>query len=315
LRQANNGPPLASVASILSKTSARPTQPATPVPQSQQLESPPRPGVGRRRRPVVRIRLIVCQCEPPLVDFRLWLREVRQVATLVRRRGARAWQKAAVSKGCSVARRTNEKTEQQQPARQRRPLAGVAKAEQHPDLSRSASEYLVEQRRLVQLQIKHFDEERRLAIAAAKRKRYADRIRNTLSTLVALIVLGLVVAISRMTIEASTITVSLSRISPCRPIWRHEEQVASPGRESGQPVGAIRSTANRNSLSFSDEVRADQAASVKIEIPQTGVSLDELERFVHRWLGHQIYVNGKCAMSRTAISRSACASPALSRLR
>jgi hypothetical protein len=71
-----------------------------------------------------------------------------------------------------------------------------------PELSRTASEYLIEQRRLVQLQIRHFDEERRLAIAAAKRKRYADRIRNVLSTLVVLIVLGLVVAIGRMTVEA-----------------------------------------------------------------------------------------------------------------
>jgi hypothetical protein len=78
----------------------------------------------------------------------------------------------------------------------------LQKAAYDPELSRTASEYLIEQRCLVQLQIKHFDEERRLAIAAANRKRYADRVRNTLSTLVALIVLGLVVAISRMTIEA-----------------------------------------------------------------------------------------------------------------
>jgi len=170
----------------------------------------------------------------------------------------------------------------------------LQKAEQHPDLSRSASEYLVEQRRLVQLQIKHFDEERRLAIAAAKRKRYADRIRNTLSTLVALIVLGLVVAISRMTIEAindHSLVVEDFTVPPDLAARGASSQALAENLVSR--LAAIRSTANRNSLSFSDEVRADQAASVKIEIPQTGVSLDELERFVHRWLGHQIYVNGE----------------------
>jgi tetratricopeptide (TPR) repeat protein len=169
----------------------------------------------------------------------------------------------------------------------------LRKAEQNPDLSRSASEYLVEQRRLVQLQIRHFDEERRLAIAAAKRKRYADRIRNTLSTLVALIVLGLVVAISRMTIEAindHSLVVEGFTVPP---------DLAARGASSHalaenivSRLVAIRSTANRHSLSWTEEVRADQAASVKIEIPQTGVSLDELEHFAHRWLGHQIFVNG-----------------------
>jgi len=170
----------------------------------------------------------------------------------------------------------------------------LQKAEQHPGLSRSASEYLVEQRRLVQLQIKHFDEERRLAIAAAKRKRYADRIRNTLSTLVALIILGLVVAISRMTIEAindHSLVVENFTVPPDLAARGASSQALAENLVSR--LAAIRSTANRNSLSFSDEVRADQAASVKIEIPQTGVSLDELEHFVHRWLGHQIFVNGE----------------------
>jgi hypothetical protein len=49
-----------------------------------------------------------------------------------------------------------------------------------PELARKAGNYLDEQHLLVKLQAKHFDEERRLAIAAAKRKRYADRIRGGL---------------------------------------------------------------------------------------------------------------------------------------
>jgi len=40
-------------------------------------------------------------------------------------------------------------------------------AHHDPELSRTASEYLAEQRALVKLQIRHFDEERRLAIAVA----------------------------------------------------------------------------------------------------------------------------------------------------
>jgi tetratricopeptide (TPR) repeat protein len=58
-------------------------------------------------------------------------------------------------------------------------------------------------------------------------------------------------------------------------------------------LAAIRATANRNSFNHSEEVRASEARTLKVEIPQTGISLDELERFVHRWLGHQSVMNGQ----------------------
>jgi tetratricopeptide (TPR) repeat protein len=32
---------------------------------------------------------------------------------------------------------------------------------------------------------------------------------------------------------------------------------------------------------------------LKVQIPETGVSIDELERFLHRWLGHQTMVSGE----------------------
>jgi tetratricopeptide (TPR) repeat protein len=170
----------------------------------------------------------------------------------------------------------------------------LQKAAHDPELSRTASAYLIEQRLLVQLQIKHFDEERRLAIAAAKCKRYADRIRNTLSTLVALIVLALVVAISRMTIEAindHSIVVEGFTVPPDLAARGASTQAIAENLVSR--LASVRSTVNRNSLAQTEEIHAEQAGSVKIEIPQTGVSLDELEHFVHRWLGHQILVNGE----------------------
>lgn len=55
------------------------------------------------------------------------------------------------------------------------------------ELSRNASDYLARLRQLVDLQIKHFDQQHRLSIAAAKRTRYADRMRNGLGTFLALV--------------------------------------------------------------------------------------------------------------------------------
>jgi len=77
-------------------------------------------------------------------------------------------------------------------------------ARHDPELSHAASEYFAEQRALVTLQIRHFDEERRLAIAAAKRKRLSDRLRIGLQCLVVLVALGAVVGIVFMFGDALT---------------------------------------------------------------------------------------------------------------
>jgi len=68
----------------------------------------------------------------------------------------------------------------------------IEQARHDPELSRKVGAYVDEQRQLVSLQVKHFEEERHLSVTAAKRKRYTDRIRNALFTLVA-VVAGIIV--------------------------------------------------------------------------------------------------------------------------
>jgi|GEM_PF-4513742 len=55
-----------------------------------------------------------------------------------------------------------------------------------PDLSRKVAQYLEDQGALVRLQIKHFDQERMLALETLKRRRFADRLRSALSGFVIL---------------------------------------------------------------------------------------------------------------------------------
>ncbi|HEX4025555.1 MAG TPA: hypothetical protein VHX52_12770 [Steroidobacteraceae bacterium] len=58
-------------------------------------------------------------------------------------------------------------------------------------------------------------------------------------------------------------------------------------------VAIIRATAARASLDQVAQVRADQSSYLKVQIPETGISVDELERFLHRWLGHQTVLRGE----------------------
>ncbi len=163
-----------------------------------------------------------------------------------------------------------------------------------PALSRAASAYLAEQRHLVQIQIKHFDEERRLGIAAAKRRRYADHMRNGLYTCIALLVLGVLLAAVRMTVEAmSDHGLVVEDFTVPADLAARGVTSQALAEDLASRVAAIRATANLISVSASSEVRANQSGVLKVQIPETGISIDELERFLHRWLGHQTVVSGE----------------------
>jgi tetratricopeptide (TPR) repeat protein len=57
-------------------------------------------------------------------------------------------------------------------------------------------------------------------------------------------------------------------------------------------IAAVDRFANASSLTRSDDVRAAGGDSVKLEIPQTGLSLDEIARFLRRKLGHEVTLRG-----------------------
>lgn len=168
-------------------------------------------------------------------------------------------------------------------------------------VAHDTSAFLKEQTRLLETQRRHLEDEHasrltqlRLTVAAAKRKRYADYMRNALYTCIALLVVGVLLAAVRMTVEAirdhglvvENFTVPADFAARGITSQALAEDLASR-------VAAIRATTNRNSLTYSSDVRTDQAGILKVQIPETGISIDELERFLHRWLGHQTVVNGE----------------------
>jgi hypothetical protein len=57
-------------------------------------------------------------------------------------------------------------------------------------------------------------------------------------------------------------------------------------------IGAIRDFAETNSASTSQNVRKDSAEDIKVEIPETGVSLGQAWRYLRLWLGHERHLTG-----------------------
>ncbi len=170
-----------------------------------------------------------------------------------------------------------------------------------PQVARDTSVFLKKQARLLDLQAQHLEDEHtsrlthlRLTVGAAKRKRYADYMRNGFYTCIALIALGVLLAAIRMTVQAMTdhsLVVEDFTVPPDLAARGATGQALA--EELASRVAAIRSFVNRGSLKQTESVRIDQSTALKVQIPETGISLDELERFLHGWLGHQTVVDGE----------------------
>ncbi len=170
-----------------------------------------------------------------------------------------------------------------------------------PEVARDTSTFLKKQSRLLDLQAQHLEDEHvsrlshlRLTVGAARRKRYADHVRNCVYTGIALLVLGVLAAAARMTVEAmSDHSLVVENFTVPSDFAARGVTSQALAEDLSSRIAAIRATANRISLTYSNDVRSDQADVLKVQIPETGISLDQLERFLHRWLGHQTVVNAE----------------------
>ncbi len=179
-------------------------------------------------------------------------------------------------------------------------IAAIA-SRQDPGVARKTEAFLGEQTRLLETQRRHLEDEHasrltqlRLTVAAAKRKRYADYMRNALYTCIALLVVGVLLAAVRMTAEAmSDHGLVVEDFTVPADLATRGVTSQALAEDLASRVAAIRAFTNSHSLTYSSDVRADQAGTLKVQIPETGISVDELERFLHRWLGHETVVDGE----------------------
>jgi tetratricopeptide (TPR) repeat protein len=179
-------------------------------------------------------------------------------------------------------------------------IAAIA-SRQDPGVAHKTEVFLDKQARLLDLQARHLEDEHasrlrhlRLTVGAAKRKRYADFMRNGLYTCIALLVLGILVAVVRMTFEAmEDRRLLVEDFTVPADFAARGVTSQALAEDLAARVSAIRTEANSHSITQSGEARSDRADVPKVQIPETGLSVDELERFVHRWLGHQTELSGQ----------------------
>jgi tetratricopeptide (TPR) repeat protein len=180
----------------------------------------------------------------------------------------------------------------------------VGEAGADPAMKRDASAFLRAQQQLIELQVKHFEEERRLAIAAAKRKRLSDRLRNGLQLFLALVLTGAVVGLGVLIWESAH---DDGLVVEAFEVPEDLAQRGLTGKVIARQVLDRLSAMQEQTLSMRapSSYRNNWGDDFKVAIPETGVSLGELRRYLAAWLGHQSRISGEIYRSAVGLSVTA----------
>ncbi len=163
-----------------------------------------------------------------------------------------------------------------------------------------ADGFLRDQRRLTVLQIArlkaqdaHFHEEAELELAHLRWRRFEDRMKG--ATRLVLVAVGalLLGAIALAIWEASQtegLVVDAFSVPPAFAGTGVTADVLADDLTTR--FVAIRDFANEHSLAPSKDVSQDRNQDIKVEIPETGISLTQAWRYLKLWLGHERRLTG-----------------------
>jgi tetratricopeptide (TPR) repeat protein len=171
-------------------------------------------------------------------------------------------------------------------------------------LDAEAEAFLRKQSNLIDLQTEHLHEQRDLIISRLRWGRFSDRLKALLQALTVLVGVSVAGAVALMAWQAHEdhgLSIAPFSVPP---------ELAARGL-TGQVVAA--KVLDRLS-EMQDQTLSGRPAStydenwgddIKVEIPETGVSLGELNRWLREWLGHETRITGEVVRTATGVTVTA----------
>jgi tetratricopeptide (TPR) repeat protein len=164
-------------------------------------------------------------------------------------------------------------------------------AKYDPLLAKQVGEYLERQAKLVTIQTEHLHEQRDVILANLKLKRWGERFRVTLQALITAAVLAAVGAVLVMVIgaiQSNAVLVDEFKSPPA---------LTARGLSGETVAQAVldRLTDIQSATRVSRATRRTSAGwggDIKIEVPETGVSLGEVAKILRETLGHDTHIAG-----------------------
>jgi tetratricopeptide (TPR) repeat protein len=161
----------------------------------------------------------------------------------------------------------------------------------------TADAYLRKQSRFVDLQSENLIEQNSFELSHLRWRRFNDQMKGALQIMVVLLGLVVVVGLGAAMWNASQaegLVVDAFSVPPDYIQAGIAGDVIADDMTA--KIAAVRDFASANSLAHSNDVREDRAGDIKVEIPETGISLAEAWRYLRRWLGNERHLNGSLRM-------------------
>ena len=177
-------------------------------------------------------------------------------------------------------------------------------ARSDPELAESVSAYFVKQSRLVEIQTEHLHEQRAVNLQLLKLKRFDERLRVALRLFVILVVTVVVIcglimisdaiADHGLVVEAFSVPPDMVRDGLTGEVvatrFLDKLQAMQTATASDRPA---------------DSYQYNWGSDIKVEIPETGVSLGEFRNLLRNRLGHSTHISGEVIHTSTGISVTA----------
>ena len=164
--------------------------------------------------------------------------------------------------------------------------------------------FLRKQSRLIDIQTEHLHEQRELMLSRLRLGRWKDRVTLGLQAMTALVGLAIAAAVGVMAWQAHDdhgLTIAAFSVPP---------DLAQRGL-TGQVVAArvLDRLAELQAQTLSARPPStyanDWGDDIKVEIPETGVSFGELNRWLRGWLGHETRISGEVVRAPAGVSVTA----------
>jgi tetratricopeptide (TPR) repeat protein len=167
----------------------------------------------------------------------------------------------------------------------------LPKASRDRVVSAKTAAFLDEQTAVLRLQKEHLHEQRELQLSHLKWRRFSDWMKAALQLSSALVAVAIVAGVGAAiwdAAHANSVVVDAFRSPPGLSAKGLDGSVVASGLIDELSRMQVETRVTRAKRGVTDAWSGD----IKVEVPETGVSIGEMTRNLHRWLGHETHVTG-----------------------
>ena len=171
-------------------------------------------------------------------------------------------------------------------------------------LDADASAFLRKQTRLIDLQTEHLHEQRELQTSRLRWGRFSDRMKAMLQVMTALVGLAVAGAVGIMAWQAHQdhgLVISAFSVPPDLAQRGVNGQVVATHVLDRLSELQAQTVTDRPASTYANAWDND----IKVEIPETGVSVGELNTYLRQWLGRETHVSGEIVRTPTGLAVTA----------